>query len=101
MGMYSSYEGVALNRLQYAAKVWHEALFGPMATVPGEKRPHGSWRQYQTEPAPLEHVLSMLDDGDANLGIVLLPGQEAIDIEGRAVADGTWQKVLDAAQKTG
>lgn len=89
-----------MNRLQSAAIVWHTALFGPMATMPGEKRPHGSWRQYQAEPAPIDHVVGMLNgDGTANLGVVLLPGQEAIDIEGRAVADGTWQKVLDAAKE--
>jgi hypothetical protein len=91
-----------MNRLQAAAATWHDALFGPMATMPGEKRPHGSWRQYQTRPAPLEHVTALLNgDGQSNLGVVLLPGQEALDVEGRAVADGTWQKVIDAAAQTG
>ena len=91
-----------MNRLQSAAGAWRNALFGPMATMPGEKRPHGSWRQYQTEPAPLDTVTAMLNgDGNSNLGLVLLPGQEAIDVEGRAVADGTWQRVLDAATQAG
>lgn len=89
-----------MTTLAEAARIWREAGFGPMATMPGEKRPHGSWRQYQAEPAPLAVVGAMLN-GHSNLGLVLLPGQEAIDVEGRAVADGTWAKVLEAAQAAG
>lgn len=89
-----------MTTLTEAARIWREAGFGPMATMPGEKRPHGSWRQYQAEPAPLAVVGAMLN-GHSNLGLVLLPGQEAIDVEGRAVADGTWAKVLEAAQAAG
>jgi putative DNA primase/helicase len=86
--------------LAAAAKVWQDAGFGPIATMPGEKRPNGAWRQYQQEPAPLTTVITMLNTG-CRLGLVLLPGQEAIDVEGRAVQDGTWQQVLDAAHEAG
>lgn len=86
--------------LPAAARIWHDAGFGPMATMPDEKRPNGMWRQYQQQPAPLAAVGAMLN-GTCRLGLVLLPGQEAIDIEGRAVTDGTWQKVLDAAAAAG
>lgn len=86
--------------LPAAAKIWHDAGFGPMATMPGEKRPHGTWRSYQTQPAPLPTVGALLN-GYNSLGLVLLAGQEAIDVEGRAVTDGTWQQVLDAAAESG
>jgi putative DNA primase/helicase len=86
--------------LAAAARIWHDAGFGPMATMPGEKRPNGAWRQYQQQPAPLATVTRMLN-GQCRLGLVLLPGQEAVDVEGRAVTEGIWQQVLDAAAESG
>lgn len=88
------------DELINAANVWREAGFGPLGTKPGEKSPKGWWKQYQGKAAPVEHVTAQLASGSA-LGLVVLPGQEALDIEGRFVNEGGMAKLLDRAADNG
>jgi P4 family phage/plasmid primase-like protien len=87
------------------ALAWHDAGCSvvPVATD-GTKRPSVDWKHYQTTPATRDQVTAWFADGHPGLGIVcgaVSGNLEMLEVEGRAVADGTASQFLDAFNDAG
>jgi P4 family phage/plasmid primase-like protien len=88
-----------------AALAWCDAGCSvvPVATD-GSKSPLGTWKQYQTTPASRDQVTAWFTNGHPGLGVVCgaVSGHlEMLEIEGRAVTDGTASRFLDALDNAG
>jgi hypothetical protein len=85
-----------------AARRWYDA---GCCVVPSHqdrsKRPHTSWRKYQTERPSWLQVEEWLESGDYD-GIGVITGRvsgnlEMLEIEGHAIADGAIDKLMKVA----
>jgi P4 family phage/plasmid primase-like protien len=70
----------------------------------GTKRPDGEWKTYQHTPATRDQVTAWFGGGHPGLGLVcgaVSGNLELLEIEGRAVADGTAHRYLCALDDHG
>jgi hypothetical protein len=87
-----------------AAREWYDAGYCVVpAHEDGGKRPWGLWKQYQSERLPIEEVEALLNTGNYT-GIGVITGHvsgnvEMIELEGRAVRNGSLDFLRDLAKR--
>ena len=87
------------------ALAWHDAGCSVVrAAVDGSKRPDGPWKQYQEQRAPRETVERWFAGGHPGVGVVCgtVSGHlELLELEGRAITEGVFQRMVAACDELG